>query len=270
MTQDDLDKLLGQWAAQRATDARRANALADRIVDQLSGYDSPSLDTTVAPWGRAIRPRTYLYPALAASVALILLGSVMLVWFRSTDGDEHRPLIRSGDDTAAMAATVAASEIEASGRLFREMEVLFADRLRWIAESDSQVSMGVHEVSGGRIADATPLLIRVVVLQRGQGEASWRILLKTDVLTRGQELVEAVPDPSVDNRLLLWAYVLPDGNVSVDSNIRLALPIRAYIEATNILSSGKPVKLFSLQAEDAEYYIFQVVTPIPKQGDEAC
>ena len=59
-----------------------------------------------------------------------------------------------------------------------------------------------------RLPRATPLLIRVLVVQRNSGEASWHELMKADVLTRSQELVEVVPDPKLDNRLLVWAYML--------------------------------------------------------------
>lgn len=265
MTRDHLDKLLEQWAAQHATDEGHARVLAERIVDELSRDGSPNLNVTAARPGRTVPPRKYLYPALAASVALMIFAGALFVRYGG-----RPPTVLPGDDTAARAAIVPPSDIEAGGRLFREMGDLFSDELRWVAESDSKVRLGIHQVSGGRIAGAAPLLIRVLVLQRGRGETSWRTLLATDVLTRSQELVEVAADPTADNRLALWTHVLPDGKVAVDSNIRLTSPIRACVNATNILSPGKPARLFSLQTEDAEYHIFQVVIPLPKPGDEPC
>jgi hypothetical protein len=83
-------------------------------------------------------------------------------------------------------------------------------------------------------------------------------------------LVEAVPDPKLDNRLLLWAYVVSDGKVAIDSSIRLTTPIRASVDVTNVLTPGKPANVFSLKTEDAEYRIFQVVTPLPKHEGVSC
>jgi len=270
MTQDHLDKLLEQWAAQHATDEDHARVLATRIVDELSRDGSTNRNVRAVQAVRTVPRRKYLYPALAASVALVIFAGALLVPFGPTRKGQGPLTMSPGDDTAALAAAVAPSDIEAGERLFREMADLFSDELRWIVESDSKVRLGIHQVSGGRIAGAAPLLIRVLVLQRGRGEASWRTLLETDVLTRSQELVEAVPDPAVDNRLALWTHVLPDGKVAVDSNIRLTSPIRACVDATNILSPGKPARVFSLQTDDAEYHIFQVVIPLPEPGDKPC
>jgi hypothetical protein len=87
--------------------------------------------------------------------------------------------------------------------------------------------------------------------------------MKVDLLTRSQELVEAVPDPKLTSRMFLWACFLPDGNVALDSSIRLAAPIRVSVDVTNVLAPGEPAKVFSLETEDAEYRIFQVAVPLP-------
>ena len=269
MTRDDLDKLLEQWAVQHATDAGHADALADRIVDGLSRDGSPNLNVTAAQGARSILPRKYLYPALAASVALmILVGGLLLRSGPSRNGGGL--LTGSPGEEAAALAAVARSDIEAGGRLFREMEDLFADELRWIAESGSNVRLGIHQVSGGQVAGATPLLIRVLVVQRRRGATSWQKILENDVLTRTQERVEAVADARLGSRLELWAHVLPDGKVAVDSSIRLTSPIHASVDVTNVLTPGQPTRVFSLKTEDGEYRIFQVVVPLPSPGDASC
>ena len=256
MTRDKLDKVLKQWAAAHATSEEHARKLADQIGDELTAGGSPVLDPAVD--GRVPIPhrRKPAYAALGIAAALLIAATVSLLSRWASVPEDL--------------ASIGPSELQASARLFHEMEMLFADDLRWVADSDNEVRLGVRPVSGGPIARATPLLIRVLVLQRNSSEASWHEVMKADVLTRSQELVEVVPDPKLDNRLLLWAYVIPDGKVAIDSSIRLTTPIRASVDVTNVLTPGKPANVFSLETEDAEYRIFQVVTPLPKHEGTSC
>ena len=263
MTEDKLDKLLKQWAAAHATSKEHGRKLADRIVDELTANGFPVLDPAVDSGVPRPRRRKRAYAALGIAAALLIAATIA---FLSRGPSVPNEVV----DTASPVASIGPSELQARARLFHEMETLFADDLRWVADSDNEVRLSVRPVSGGPIARATPLLIRVLVVQRNSGEASWHELMKADVLTRSQELVEAVPDPKLDNRLLLWAYTLPDGKVAVDSNIRLTTPIRAYVDVTNVLTPGRPANVFSLKTEDAEYRIFQVVTPLPKHEGTSC
>ncbi len=281
MTREKLDELLTQWAARHAADDRHTQKLADRIVDRLSREDPPGLYVTTERRAPSAPRRKWAYAAIAASAVLLLVATALLVSYLSGRNGERSPgndgnqvvtptPAELGAATLLAATKVAPPEIEAGARLFREMEILFADDLRWVADSDSKVRLGVHQVSGGQVAGATPLLIRVLLVQRRPGETSWRKILETDVLTRTQERVEAVPDPELDNRLTLWAHVLPDGKVAVDSSIRLTSPIHASVDVTNVLTPGQPRRVFSLKTEDGEYRLFQVVAPLPTPGDAPC
>lgn len=267
MTQDKLDKLLKQWATAHATSEEHARKLADRIVDELTADGSPVLDPAVDRRVPIPRCRRLAYAALGIAAALLIAATVSFLSRWPSVPDE---VVSHGEDTSSTVASIGQSELQASARLFHEMEMLFADDLRWVADTDNEVRLGICPVSSGPVAGATPLLVRVLVVQRNSGEAAWRKVMETDVLTRSQELVEMIPDPRLDNRLLLWAYVVPDGKVAVDSSIRLTTPIRASVDVTNVLTPGKPANVFSLQTEDAEYRIFQVVTPLPKHEGASC
>ncbi|MHC4399798.1 MAG: hypothetical protein ACYTG0_08970 [Planctomycetota bacterium] len=275
MTRDKLDKLLEQWAARHAIDEDHARELTDRIVDRLPRGGRPT--DGVAAGRRVSTPsgKRMVYAALGtAAVLLIGMGVFFLSGFLTPrDDNQEAPPSRPSPDSEAAALSVARisqSEIEDGTRLFQEFQRLFAADLRWISDTDAGVRLDVRTVSGGPAARATPLLIRVLVVERDNGEDSWHKVLEADVLTRGQELVEAVPDPKLDNRLLLWGYSLPDGKVAVDSSIRLTTPIRVSVDVTNVFTPGKPANVFSLDTEDAEYRVFQVVTPLPKHEDASC
>ncbi len=267
MTQDNLDNLLKQWATTHATTEEHTRELADRIVDELATNGTPVLDPAVDRRVLAPQRRKLAYASVGIAAALLIVATVC-VWSNWPSVPEE--VVSHDEDTSSPIGPIGQSELQASARLFHEMETLFADDLRWVADSNNEVRLGIRPVSGGPIACATPLLIRVLVIHRNRGETSWHELMRADVLTRSQELVEAVPDTKLDNRLLLWAYVVPDGKVVIDLRIRLTEPIRAYVDVTNVLSPGKPAKVFSLETEDAEYQVFQVVKPLPKHEGVSC
>ena len=267
MTRDKLDNLLEQWAATHATSEEHTQKLADRIVDELTTNGSPVLDPVVDGRVPLPRRRKLAYAAVGIAVALLIAATVSLLSRGPSVPNEVVP--HNGGALLAL-ASIEPSELEDRAQLFAEMEMLFADDLRWIADTDSEVHLEIRPVSSRPTTGATPLLVRVVVVQRKSGETGWRKLLETDVLARSQELVEAVAGPSANNRLLLWAYLLPDGKVALDSSIRLTTPIRASVDVSNVLTPGKPANVFSLKTEDAEYHILQMVTPLPKQEDASC
>jgi hypothetical protein len=267
MTQDKLDKLLRQWAAAHATSEEHAQKLADRIVDELTGDDSVAVVPATDERVPVPRRQKLAYAAVGIAATLLIAATVSLL---SRGPSVPNEVVPHNDGALLALASVEPSELDDSARLFDEMEMLFADDLRWIADTDSEVHLEIRPVSSRPTTGATPLLVRVVVVQRKSGETGWRKLLETDVLARSQELVETAAGPSADNQLLLWAYLLPDGKVAVDSSIRLTTPIRASVDVSNILSPGKPANVFSLKTEDAEYHILQMVTPLPKQEDASC
>ena len=263
MTRDKLDNLLEQWAATHATSEEHATKLADRIADKLTASGSANLDPAVD--GRVPPPhrRKLAYAAWGIAAALLIAATVSL-WPVPNEVVPH-------NEGALLAlASVEPSELKDSAQLFDEMEMLFADDLRWIADTDSDVYLEIRPVSNRSTTRATLLLIRVIVVQRKSGETGWHKLLETDVLARSQELVEAVAGPRANNKLLLWAYLLPDGKVAVDSSIRLTTPIRMSVDVSNVLAPGKPASVFSIHTDDAEYRILQMVTPLPQREDEPC
>ena len=260
MTQKTLDKLLEAWATRHAIGEAHRRELADRIAEELPRHRLAALDESVARRARPPLGTRLAYAALGGAAALaIALGVALLSPPRPAD---------SGDAVASELASIPHSELEARARLFCEVERLFADELRWVADTDEAVRVDVRPAVGGPAPDAVPLLIRVVVVERKPG-GTWRKLLRADILTRSEELVQAAPDPTGDHRLVLWAYPLPDGNIAVDTSLRLNSLVRAGVDATNVVAPGEPIELLSLKVPEAEYRVFQVVKALPRHTEGA-
>jgi hypothetical protein len=165
-------------------------------------------------------------------------------------------------DSTAEIALLSASEIQRSGELFRRMEEVFPGDLRWIAEANGEVSLGLDHGSGAAVSRAAPLLVRTVVLERKRGESAWNTVFTADVLSRSEELVEVSPGQKPAGRLLVWAYRLPDGNVAVDATLRLTESPAASLDLTNVLAPGRAAQVLTTRTGDAEFRVFQAASPL--------
>jgi hypothetical protein len=257
VTPGDLDSLVRAWAARRTPSEEHARELADRIHGELPRGRLLALgDGPPTPPALRLKLR---YAALGAVGALLAAGCVLLLI--------GQRLLPARDAAACRIPEFTKSEIAAKSQLFREIESLFADQLRWVEDSAAGVRLGIAPAPGGAVADPRPILIRVVVVCRSAGERSWRKLLATDVLAHCEEVVETPPDAKLANRLSVWAYPLQDGLLAVDSRIRLVTPLCASANVSAILTPGKPTQVLSVQTDEAEYRVFQMAVPLGKSED---
>jgi hypothetical protein len=254
---EDIDSKLRGWAARNEPPAEHLTALAARIAADgrralLAGTDRSPQFVPVSVWGRLA------YAGLGAALAT----AVLLLSLRG------RPVPRSGHAAGADAsalATISARQAETGRKLFDEMERLFSSDLRWVVQSDGDVGIGVESLPGGPLRDAPPLLARLVVVSRRAGETAWTTIWKTDVLLRGEEVVEVVPNHAVDNRLVLWVYPLADGKLAVDTTLSLREPLQVSSRLNTVLPQGQPAEVFSFRSGDMEYRLFQTVEALGRQ-----
>ena len=262
MSPERLERLLGRWAAGHGVEAGDARRLADRIAEELGRAPRPaseSPDVAAAP--RPFRARV-VCAVLAVGAALLIV--LLPLWlFRS-------PSQPGASTVAAPQIAVSQRQIEAHAQLFAEVWRLFGNDLRWVSETSGQVELGVGPVAGGAATGGPPLWIRVLVVRRQAGQSSWRTVLTTDVLTRNEEYVQTQRDPQRDHCLTLWGYVLPDGNVAVDSRIRLREPIRLSADVANVFTPGKPLQVFASTTDGGEIRVFHLVTVLPTGEDRSC
>jgi hypothetical protein len=264
MNHDKLDNLLKQWASRDGLDQAHAQRLTSRIAEELARRGEPAVEPDGKRWGFGRVRRRLVYAAIVAAAAVLLI--VVTPSFLS----RWRPAENNEEAAVSPVAPLGRSEIEAGARLFCEVEELFGDQLRWVAENQSEVRLDVRRISSGAAAEEVPLLIRVVVVKKGREEAPWTKVLETNVLTRSEELVELPPDAKMAGRFALWGYPLPDGKIALDASIRLSAPIRAEIDVTNILEPGKPKRVFSFKAENAEYRVYEMAIPLSHYKDVSC
>jgi hypothetical protein len=254
MKRSKLDSLLHDWAARHAGDPAQREMLAEGIRRQLASRPAPATHHPPPATRRQRLSGRMVYAACGFAAALLVAVGLFL-----TSRAWREQIV---PDSTTEIALLSASEIKRSGELFRRMEEVFPGDLRWIAETNGEVSLGLGQVSGATVSRAAPLLVRTVVLERKRGESSWSTVFTADVLSRSEELVEVSPGQKPAGRLLVWAYRLPDGNVAVDANLRLAESPGASVDLTNVLAPGRAAQVLTTRTADAEFRVFQAASPL--------
>lgn len=258
MTQDELTRLLRDWAAERPADVKRLDSLAARIHEGVVRGDGPAW----AEGEQCRRLRSLLWGRLAFA-GLGAAAALTAVWVAALLG---RQTDSPSATTPVELALVSEPELAANARVFSEAERLFDGSLQWVANSEREVRMGVLPGDGMQAADSEPLLVRFVVVGRTTGERSWRKVWQADIVARAEQVIETVPETSRDNRISLWLHPMKDGGVVIDSRIVLRSPVHASCVTSDVLRPGRPAEVLSVKREDGEYRVFQMAAALTGAG----
>ncbi|OGV70430.1 MAG: hypothetical protein A3K19_12720 [Lentisphaerae bacterium RIFOXYB12_FULL_65_16] len=253
MSQHPVDKHVREWAASRQPPEEHLAELADRVAQKVRDDRFLRVPSTPSPafgWHRVPR-LAYLAAGIAAGILLAV------------------PLMRSAFERTADVSWAAASKASVTepillekATLFGQYSDVFGGGVRWIAETDNDVRMGLAtdhtSAEPGRV-----VLVRVSVLRRGRAGGDWKAVWDTTVSTRSEESVTLNTDDGVGGRLRLWVYPLPDGNIAMDSELHLDQPTCLAAATSAVMVPGKPMRVLALQTDTAEYAVVQVASWLP-------
>lgn len=248
-TDTNMDRILKEWAEARRPADDRLGRLANRIRGEI-------VACRYAQDAGTVPARLGLLLSRAAYVAMgfILALTLAMVWVR------HMP----GAGEVASLAAISAQRAATGGELFAEMERLFAQDFRWMAESGGDLGIGVEALPGGAGRQTVPALVRLTLVTRAEGQKTWRLVWKTDVIVQGEDRVEISPNHATDNRVALWVCPLDDGKVAVDSVVCLKAPIQIGGRLGTVVSQGVPVEVMTGRSAGTEYRVFQTTTMLKR------
>ncbi|MHC4180821.1 MAG: hypothetical protein ACYSWU_25255 [Planctomycetota bacterium] len=267
---ENLDRLLRDWAAGAQPDEAHLEALRERIsqaADQLEGAGAEVISVPKAA-PTATWPRRLAWFTLgAAAAAAILAAVVVLSRLGPRQGTDT-----SGEELAEVPpeARLDRRELVAQATLLAAMKEVFADRLTWLAETDGRVVLGIESEARASPDGSQPITVRLVVMSRRPGETTWRHRWNVDCIAQDEQLVELAPQGGPQTRVALWAHLLPDGMIAVDTNLDLGArdegrdPQRSTLD-TQLFEPQVPQRILDLRADDVEYRVFQTVAVLPKE-----
>ena len=124
--------------------------------------------------------------------------------------------------------------------------------------------MGVEALQGPAEDPGRPAVVRLVVVSRRVGDVAWQPVWSTDVLLRGEEMVEVAAGRDSKDLLALWVYPLENGKVAVDTTLSLHTPVKISARSNTVVGRKEPNELVSVREGDAEYRVLQTVAILDK------
>ena len=260
---DQLKTVLKDWSVHQAPTAERMEQLTTQITRAVHQEPSPARGTERARfillpvWGR------FAYAALGAAAAVVLLLGIFRFDLRGTAGSE-------GDVFAADGNGLTDKVAQEKLTLFREVNAMFGQRVRGVVEAGNNMMI---DVAGDRTEaqlNAAPIIVvQMKMVTRQAGSTKWTPVWSTDIITRGEELVEKSSDSKDGNKMLVWAYPLEDGTIAVDSTLDMIAPLKVKWTGSSVLTPGKSVRVQSATAGSQEYQILQSARVLGKPGASA-
>ncbi len=250
---DKLNTILQKWATGKERSKEDLRLLAMRISAEASRQRLLASEE--------IRSAQMSFRAKFAYAASLAAAVIFLFYFIRY---MPSPTGGSADDFASVPVGITGKQMEGGWKLFGEMERMFTDQLRWVAQSNGDVDLGVEPIPGGPAKDSAPMQYRLTVVSRKSGEKAWRPAWSMDVLLHREELVEIAPGCHDKNKLDLWVYPLADGKVAVDTGLSLDTPMRVASRTSSLMDLGKPAEVLEMRSGDVEYRVFQTVVLLGK------
>lgn len=255
---DKLDTLLRSFAERQQADEQSLDRTRRQILAAASEYAGDSAPLRTSSPTRWWRSRAIWFTVgVAATLLVAFAGSVFLV----DDGD---PIVAEPDpdtvDPHAMAG-ISADQLARQSQLFEELDRLFGRQLNWFAESNGAIEVGVEpEPSAVSDADDSKLLsIRVTIVRRRRGQSNWDSVWSANLVSRSQRVVQFKPEADAPN-LVVWAYVLPDGEIACDTELSTNHDGGLHTSTLELQSAGDVAEMASSEVGDVEYRVFQSVT----------
>jgi hypothetical protein len=267
---EQLDRLLQKWADEHAADGEQLEVLRQKVMSHLeSGGEQPDIElaspASIGTKGAGSHKGWRRVAMISmTSAALLIVALVVVSSYRRNGTEQKSDSISKGDDEKSKLPPeftwLTKDQIDGKRSLLSEMDRVFSDRLTWVAESDGQVQVGLVESEHPSNLSAKSLAIRLVVVRKTRENPIGTPVWAVDLVTRNEQLVQVTPNSRGNANLSLWAFVMPDGNIAIETDLNLHGSHAMHPTASTVQQPGQPSIVYSHRGDDAEYVVYQTVS----------
>lgn len=250
MEPNKLDDLLRDWASHTTPDADQLSTLQNQI---LNDWEAEQQIVTRASAIKQQPQASRSALAVGIAVGALVTALAVLLWNASTNDATHDVIADRRDQPPPEFAWLSDAQLADKVILRDEMLAMFDQKFGWIAETGDNLEVGID----GRLnsLDSPSVAVRLIVERRALASSEWTTVWAVDVVALSEERVEITPQSRGLSDVRLWAYALPDGMVSLDTE----LSIKGFpqIVSESLQSGGKPVVIFQTQSDQDEIRVLQ-------------
>jgi hypothetical protein len=260
---DQLDRLLKDWANRTASGAEDLEVLQTRIDEARDADTPPGVELAIQ---RSLHGRWRIVACVTAAAA-VLVVAVALRQHVVPDG-----AVGSGMKPISNAAMQYPNPlplntwtIDQHAELLAKFREVFGDDLTWIVQEGGQISVGLQETrSAKRAANGEFVTVQLMLWARpinNDGrEQFWRQLESFNIVTGSEELVEAHMNEDGKMQLRVWAFPVDDDLISIDVQYQTADLSGVIIESSSLQPAGRDNYriILSFEKDGMEYRLYQI------------
>lgn len=280
----ELSGRLREWSARRAASAEQLEKLKHEILRQVPQQRRGADRTArLVPAAAPQKSGATGLPDRRTRLILFAIGAALILLAVSL-GHAPDQRLPSGDRLAMDAgpggerierlealpdyAAIPVERRREQTLLLHEMRALFGSRLTWFADLPEQLELGIQNQE--RPENTPALAVRLVVEQRlaarsepSAGEhtpAEWTPVCIVDVVMQSDEYVAFQPSCLTSGVVAIWSHILPDGEVAIDTDVRLSTAQSAPLTASQVVTDDRPRLLSHKTIDDTEIRVLQAVS----------
>lgn len=250
---NQLDRLLEDWADKSAASAEELAVLKRRVVERL--VDGSASDLKLA------RPSTvsrrFVAAVLATAAVLLVLVGVWRypLWQPTTGSPSQFASVFDGHDSAGSFEAYWPKHLVRQQRLLAEYQDVFGHGLAWVAETEQSCDVGLAASGSKEIAPSEYVAIQLWLVARNKQDGQSEVHT-ISVLVGREELVE-IPAAAGGGRLAIWAYPVDEEMISIDFRYQPSSVVGAEIDGSNLQRVGRVTNIRSFERDGVEYRLYQ-------------
>ncbi len=256
---DQIDRLLSDWATKTDSSMDRLESLKVSIVEQ------PQADSQSA-CELAELPEAHNHWRVAAAFSVATAAALLLTFTLWKDSDptsiasrdvKQIPLLPDG---VPLPNSVVSTDHQR--RLWQEHYSVFGAELVWLADRGDQTEIGLSETATDSRSRGL-VDIHLILWSRSAAEGKWQKAQAFRVIAASEHLVQVPSGEGTAEPLEIWVYPLDQEMVSIDLNFRPDLPGAPKFNQSVLQRLGDYTQVGGFEKDGIEYRLYQTADLIP-------
>lgn len=249
---NQLNRLLEDWADKSATSAEDLTALRQRVVEQLDNdsavaVELPSSSTSTRPFVAA---------GLAAAAVLLVSVGVWRYYHdpRPTGNQAQIAVVPKGYPLAGSFQEYWPKHLIRQRRLLSEYHILFGSSVSWVTETEKSCEVGLVSTGARDVDPSEFIVIQLWLVARDQQDGHSEVR-SISVLAGREELIE-IPAAIGGGPLALWAYPIDEETISIDLRYQPSSVAGVEINDSKLQRVGRVTNIHSFEQDGIEYQLY--------------
>jgi len=256
---NELDRLLLEWSESCAVNVNQLDALRLRVDARLASEATQSAAVERLP-RQTNRSKRRVLAALAIAATMLAAVAWWSGYAPPKDADPQLALTMQDPQPELLGP-----RLEDKKQILAEYRELFGTNFAWLVEQRNRTEIGLR--SSGFAEPPTSgefVIVRLVLLARPVHRGNWNEVQNVEVVSRREEFVEVLPTADSSASLVMWAYPLDDGMISIDMHYeprkfadRSLMVEGLSFESSGVQPIGKSTRVQSFVRGGVEYRLYQ-------------